>query len=470
VPLAALFVALLLTAYSQRYDYERDELYFRMLKPAWGYVDQPPLVPLLADLTQLLADQPWALRIPSTLAMVASVFVVAAIARELGGDRLAEGLAAWAFASSAAAMILGHILITSTFDLLVWPLVCLFVMRALLREEGRWWLYAGVVAGLSSYDKLLVVWLLLGIVIGLAVVGPRRVLLSPALLVAGPVCLLLALPNVVYQVAHDWPQFRMGAALADNNAGEVRWFMWVLLLLVIGPVLVPVWVAGLVAMLRRPEWRPVRCVVVAFGVVLVLTFVSGAQPHYPTGLLVVLLAAGSVPTAAWMRRSRGRAALVTAAVVVNFVTSAVLGLPVLPVQVLGDTPVPELNLTAQDQVGWRTYVEQIRRVARSAGVDVVVTSNYGEAGAVARYAPELQVFSGQNALFEAGPPPTSATDVVFVGGQLPVARRLFSACRVETGLDNQVGVDNEEQEQPVAVCRGLRSGWARSWPTLEHLD
>jgi hypothetical protein len=470
VLLAALFVALLLTAYGQRYDYERDELYFRMLKPAWGYVDQPPLVPLLADLTQLIADQPWALRIPSTLAVVASVFVVAAIARELGGDRLAEGLAAWAFASSAAAMILGHILITSTFDLLVWPLVCLFVMRALLREEGRWWLYAGVVAGLSSYDKLLVVWLLLGIVIGLVVVGPRRVLVSPALLVAGLVCLVLALPNVVYQVAHDWPQFRMGAALADNNAGEVRWFMWVLLLLIIGPVLVPVWVAGLVAILRRPEWRPVRCVVVAFGVVLVLTFVSGAQPHYPTGLLVVLLAAGAVPTAAWMRRSRGRAALVTAAVVVNLVTSAVLGLPVLPLQVLGDTPVPELNLTAQDQVGWRTYVEQIREVARSAGVDVVVTSNYGEAGAVARYAPELQVFSGQNALFDAGPPPAVASDVVFVGGQLPLARRLFRTCRVEADLDNRVGVDNEEQGQPVAVCRGLRASWARSWPALEHLD
>jgi 4-amino-4-deoxy-L-arabinose transferase-like glycosyltransferase len=246
VVLAAVCVALLLSAFSQGYDYERDELYFRMLAPAWGYVDQPPLVPLLADLTQLIADEPWALRLPSTVAVVASVCVVGAIAKELGGDRLSEGLAAWAFASSAAAMILGHVLLTTTFDLLVWPLVCLFVMRALLREEGHWWLYAGVVTGVASYEKLLVVWLLLGIGIGLVLLGPRRVLITKSLLLGCLVCFVLALPNVVYQVANGWPQLRMGAALADNNAGEVRWFMWVLLLVVIGPTLVPIWVAGLV--------------------------------------------------------------------------------------------------------------------------------------------------------------------------------------------------------------------------------
>jgi 4-amino-4-deoxy-L-arabinose transferase-like glycosyltransferase len=470
VVLAAVCVALLLSAFSQGYDYERDELYFRMLSPAWGYVDQPPLVPLLADLTQVIADEPWALRIPSTLAVVASVFVVAAIARELGGDRRSEGLAAWAFGSSAAAMILGHVLLTTTFDLLVWPLVCLFALRALLRDEGRWWLYAGVVAGIASYDKLLVVWLLLGIGIGLLLLGPRRVLITRPLLLGCLVCFVLALPNVVYQVANGWPQLRMGAALADNNAGEVRWFMWVLLLIVIGPTLVPIWVAGLVGILRRPAWRSGRCIVVAFGVVLLLTFVSGAQPHYPTGLLVVLLAAGAVPTAERMRTSRGWTALVAAAVAVNFVASVFLGLPVLPVNVLGDTPVPELNLVAQDQIGWRAYVDQIRRVASSAGVDVVVTSNYGEAGAIARYAEGLNVFSAQNALYASGPPPANATDVVFVGGQLPLAQQLFKSCEVQTELDNRVGVDNEEQGQPVAVCRGLRSSWARSWPVLEHLD
>jgi hypothetical protein len=467
---AAASLALLLTVLSQRYDYERDELYFRMLRPAWGYVDQPPLVPLLIDLTRLLADEPWALRTPSTLAVAASVVVVAAIARELGGGRLAQGIGAWTYAGSSAAMIFGHVLLTSTFDLLVWPLVCLFVMRALLRDEGRWWVYAGAVSGLASYDKLLVVWLLLGVGVGLVVLGPRRVLWSGPLLAGCLVALVLAAPNVIYQVSHGWPQLDMGAALAENNAGEVRWFMWVLLVLVLGPPLVPIWLAGLIGLVRRPQWRPVRCIVVAFAVVLLLTFVSGAQPHYPTGLLVVLLAAGAVPAAELVSRSRGWRVALVGGVGINTAMSIVIGLPVLPVMVLGDTPIPAMNIVAADQVGWQAYGAQITAVARAHDVDVVVTSNYGEAGAVARYAEKLRVFSGQNALYDEGPPPETAKTVVFVGEQLPVARLLFHTCTIEARLDNEVGVDNEEQGVPVAVCQGLRSSWAESWPRLRHLD
>jgi 4-amino-4-deoxy-L-arabinose transferase-like glycosyltransferase len=467
---AAAALAVVLTVFSQRYDYERDELYFRMLRPAWGYVDQPPLMPLLADLTQLVADQPWALRIPSTVAVAASVLVVAMITRELGGSRAAQILAAWTYAGSSAVMIFGHVLLTSTFDLLTWPLICLFVMRALLGGDGRWWIAAGVVAGLTSYDKLLVVWLLLGIAVGLLTVGPRKVLRSRPVMLACAVAFVLALPNVIYQATHGWPQLDMGAALADNNAGEVRWFMWVLLILVLGPPLVPIWVAGIVGLLRREEWRPVRCVVVAFGVVLLLTFVSGAQPHYPTGLLVVLLAAGAVPAAELMERASAWRKIVISGVGLNTLVSLVIGLPILPLSVLGDSPIPAMNLVAADQVGWRAYVSQIEQVTASAGVDVVVTSNYGEAGAIARYGSGLSVFSGQNALYDEGPPPVDATTVVFVGEQLPVAKQLFDTCEIKARLDNGVGVDNEEQDVPVAICRGLVEGWASAWPRLAHLD
>ncbi|HSV41388.1 MAG TPA: glycosyltransferase family 39 protein [Nocardioidaceae bacterium] len=466
----AVALGALLTAFSQRYDYHRDELYFRMLEPAWGYVDQPPLAPLLADLTQLLADQPWALRLPSTIAVSLSVIVVTLVTRELGGGRAAQLIAAFAYAGSAAVMIFGHVLLTSTFDLLVWPLVCLFVLRGLLRGEGHWWVYAGLVAGLASYDKLLVVWLLLGIGVGLLTVGPRHVLLSRPVLAACGVCLLLALPNVIYQATHGWPQLEMGAALAENNAGEVRWFMWVLLVLVLGPPLVPIWVAGIVALLRRPEWRPARCLVVAFGVVLLFTFVSGAQPHYPTGLVVVFLAVGAVPAAELVARSRPWRGVLAAGLVLNAGVSALIGLPVLSVATLGETPVPDLSIVAADQVGWRRYVEQIASVTAEVDVQTVVTSNYGEAGAVARYAPELEVYSGQNALYDVGPPPTSVSSVVFVGEQLSTARELFDECVVATRLDNRVGVDNEEQGVPVAVCSGLRQPWSVSWPRLHHLD
>ncbi|HET7094034.1 MAG TPA: hypothetical protein VFI22_11160, partial [Thermomicrobiales bacterium] len=104
---------------------------------------------------------------------------------------------------------------------------------------------------------------------------------------------------------------------------------------------------------------------------------------------------------------------------------------------------------------------------------VIVTSNYGEAGAVARYGPALglpAVYSGQNQLAKRAAPPSSANVVVFVGGQLDNATPLFDSCQVVGRLDNGVDVDNEEQGEPIAICRGPVGGWSAVWPRLAHKD
>jgi hypothetical protein len=249
----------------------------------------------------------------------------------------------------------------------------------------------------------------------------------------------------------------------------VRWFAWVFLVLVLGPVLAGVWLAGLRGLWRDPRWRPVRFLVPAFAVLVLFTVVGGAQPHYPTFLIGVIFAAGVVTLgerlfSAWWR----------AAVGLNAVVAAAISLPVLPLSVLGRTPIPGLNQLTADQVGWPRYVEQIQAVhdglpAEQQPNAVVVTSNYGEAGAVHAFS-DLAVFSGHNALYDLGPPPEDTVTVVFVGGQLDGVAPLFAECRTATRLDNGVGVDNEEQGQPIAVCTGPRQSWARLWPRLRHLD
>jgi hypothetical protein len=103
----------------------------------------------------------------------------------------------------------------------------------------------------------------------------------------------------------------------------------------------------------------------------------------------------------------------------------------------------------------------------------VVSSNYGEAGALARYGPEYgitTVYSAHNQLYYQSRPPDSATVAVVVGGELHAFRSHFDACRVRARLHNGVGVHNEEQGEPVAVCRGMRASWARIWPAFQHYD
>ena len=87
-----------------------------MLPPAWGYTDQPLLTPLLARATLLLADEPWALRLPAMVFAVLSVVVVAYLTREVGGGRLAEALAAWGYAYGTFTLNFGHMLMTA------WPI------------------------------------------------------------------------------------------------------------------------------------------------------------------------------------------------------------------------------------------------------------------------------------------------------------------------------------------------------------
>jgi len=334
----------------------------------------------------------------------------------------------------------------------------------------------GGLVGLSLFNKHLIVLLLVGLGVGLLAAGPRAVFRSPWLWAGVGVALLLAAPNLVYQATHDWPQFTMARALSERGGGEARAPLLPMQLVLLGVGLVPVWVAGFVALLRRPAWRPGRALALAYPVVLVVTLATAGQFYYPLGLVILLFAAGCVPTVEWLGRRPARRALVAAGVVLNGAIGAVVALPLVPVGSLGDTPIPDVNQTARDAVGWPVYVQTVSDVysalpAEDRARAVLLTTNYGEAGALHRYGPEHglpDVYSGHNELWFAGPPPESATVVVAWTQELSKLRTLFAECEQRAVMDNRVGVDNEEQGSVVAVCRNPVGGWSTIWPRLQH--
>lgn len=474
VLLAAVTLAAVLTVLSTRYGYHRDELYFRLLPPSWGYLDQPPLTPALARLSTGVADELWALRLPATLLAAGSVLVVALITREVGGDRLAQGIAAWGYAFGTMTLSFGHVLLTSSLDLVVWPVVLLAALRA-VRRDPRWWLVAGAVVGLSTYNKWLITMLVISVLAGLALVGPRRALRSRWLLVSAGLAVLIALPNIGWQLSHGLPQLAMGGALSENNGTEVRISTIPMLLVMVGPLLVFCIVAGLFRLVRDPYWRDLRFVAVALAVCVGLTIAGGAQFYYPYGVLAVVFALGCVPVARYAQGSARRRSLVLGLVGLHVLTNTVISLPVLPEPVLAASPIPSLNQSVGDQVGWPAYVGQIDRVideaVRSDPAAVVLTSNYGQAGALDRFSrhQEIKVFSGHVALWDVASPPPGTQTVVVVGRQIRVLGDDFASCETLAQLTSGVAIDNEEEGSPVGICRGPRRSWAEIWPTLRHL-
>jgi 4-amino-4-deoxy-L-arabinose transferase-like glycosyltransferase len=215
-------ITILLFATSTGYGYHRDELYFRVLGHhlAWGYIDQPPLTPLLGRVsTSIFGDELWALRLPAVLCIAANAVLLALIARELDGAALAQTLAALGGAS-AFTLIGGHLLLTATFDLLVWAAVILFMLKALVRESPRWWLAAGAATGIGLYNRHLVVLLLLSVGLGALLLGPRRLFATRWLWLGVAVALLVGAPNLIYQATHGWPQFAMAHALAVHKGHD----------------------------------------------------------------------------------------------------------------------------------------------------------------------------------------------------------------------------------------------------------
>jgi hypothetical protein len=467
---ASAALAAVLAILNGRYDYHRDELYFRMLDPAWGYVDQPPLTPLLGKAaTALLGDSLWAFRFPSILCMVGLLWIAALLTREFGGGKAAQALCVWGLAFAGVALAFGHQLSTNSIDLIVWVAAILFAVKALLRDRPKWWLAVGAMAGIGLYNKHLIVLLLLSLGLALLAVGPRKALLSKWLWAGAGLALVIGSPNLVYQAVNDWPQLEMASAINETDGTENRILLLPFQFLLIGLFLVPVWIAGFTALLRRPEWRPVRALAVAYPILLAITLVSGGQFYYPMGLVMALYAAGCVPVAAWAATPGRRRALV-AGVALNSAISALVALPLLPIEVVGGTPIAAMNSSVPDGVGWQTYTDQVEAVvAANPEAGAVITANYGEAGALVRYGQDLPpVFSGHNALYEYGPPPAGADTVVTVGLDAAGLSRLFDSCEPAAELDSGLGVDNEEQGAVVAVCSGPVEEWARLWPEFQH--
>ncbi|MCX5064986.1 glycosyltransferase family 39 protein [Micromonospora lupini] len=474
---AATSVTLLLL--SGRYGYHRDELYFLLCGRhlAWGYVDQGPLVPALARLLDTIAPGNLVvLRTPSALLAGVAVLLVAAIARELGGGRSGQSFAAVLAALSGIVLAGGHLLSTTTVDLLVWLAVAWCAVRLLRTGDSRWALALGLVLGVGMLNKLLPALLAVGLLAGVLIAGPRRLLRDRGVLAAAGIAVLLAAPNLIWQAAHGFPQLGVAASIADGDgsySGRIDAFT--LQFLIISPYAVPIWIAGLVALLRRPAWRAYRAVGWAWVVVVGIVLVAGGKGYYDAPLLLVLAAAGAVVTVAWASRGSVwlRRGVLAAGAVPFLLPTVVLLLPVLPAERL-PAFVVDVNYDAGETIGWPAFADSVAAVHRGLPPQeraraVILTGNYGEAGALARYGPARglpRAYSGHNSMIDFGRPPAEADVVVAVGWERPDALNAwFDDCVLAGRVDQRVEVDNDENGGPIFVCRGLRRPWAQIWDT-----
>lgn len=469
-----------LVATSTRYGYHRDEMYFIVAgsHPAFGYPDQPPLVPLLCwAMNEIAHGSLLVLRLPSAIAAGTTTVVAALIAREVGGARRAQVIAALCAACSGFALAVGHFVTTTTFDLLSTSIVGWLLIRAILRGSGRALLAAGVVTGIGCQAKPQVAFVAVVAVAVWLVIGPRRLLRSWWLAGAVVAAIAIAAPYVIWQIVHGWPQLTVAANIGGSAEGGRAGFVPFQLVMV-SPVLVPVWIAGLCLPWRRPGLRPLRVLPITYGVLATAYLLGNGKAYYLASFYPILLGLGAIPTAEWTQRARAaaRTAWLAVGVAVSVLVSAVIALPLFPQRSLQGSIVMALNPDQGETVGWPAFIATVSAAWRSLPAaqrahTVIFTSNYGEAAAIDLFGRSRglpRAYSGHNGFSQWGQPGPSATTVVVIGytGASRAAPQ-FSDCTQLAIINNHVGLDNDEQGLPILRCRPT-APWAALWPQLRH--
>jgi hypothetical protein len=480
--IAALAVAVEL-AVSARYGYHRDELYFLSAGQhlSFGYVDQPALTPLLARLSSLATGGTLTgLRVLPALVLGVLVLLAGAISRRLGANRAGQLLAALATATCAEYLGALHLLTTTTPDMLAWAVTLYLAVRLLESRDPRWWLPIGITVGVGLAAKWNIAFLAAALLAGFAATATARPLLRSRWLVAGAVvAAALCAPDLIWQAMHGWPNLAVFRHL-QGEAGHNRAVYWIAQVVYTGVAVTPLWIAGLVWSLRSAAGRAFRPAGIACAAVLVLQFVLGGKPYYPGGIYVFLFAAGAVPAGAGLtalvplNALPSRLATRMTVIVAAGAIGALVALPLLPAAALHTAPLQKINYDLAETIGWSRQVALIAREyhalpAAQREHTTILTANYGEAGAIARYGAGYGLptaYSGQNSFWLWGPPPATATSALAIGLDPVLLHQEFRQVRQVATFRNGLGVDDDEQGTPVYLVSGLRKPWAQTWPAF----
>ncbi|WP_330179228.1 glycosyltransferase family 39 protein [Nocardia sp. NBC_01503] len=476
----ALAAAVVLGLRAGRYGYFGDELYFLSAgrRLAAGYVDQGPLVPLMARTAEWLAPgSVVVLRIPAIACGIGAIWVCAGVAREFGGGRAAQRLAALGFATTPFLITASATLSTFAVDATLTAALAWILVRWNRIRDNRLLLAVAVVAAVDLQVKLLLPVLAVGIAIGVLIFGPRALFRRPVSWAALVVVGLSVVPGLCWQASHGWPQLAMASVIAQEQraatGGVAGLPIQVALLLgMLGTLLAG---SGVWALLRSSALRPYRFVAIAALVQVVFVVATDSRPYYAAGLFPVLLAAGAVWWTEGEPRRWWRGVRLTAGVSAGLALAVVLVLP-LPQSALHDATDTQRELSTRMRLfgvsGWdelyaavAAQADELTPPARAH--TVVITQTYWQAAALDGHAPELPpVYSANRGYAYFGSPSQSATTVLYIGssGAESILRQTFSDVRVVDRLDSPLGFPGITRHVVLWRCDHPRRPWQEIWP------
>ncbi len=483
-------ICLLLHAFAnQHYGFFRDELYFIVCgrHPDWGYVDQPPLVPLIAAFADWAAPGSLtALRALPALLQTLLIAATVGLTRYLGAGIYARWLAGLCVLLAPVHLLFGTLLFTELFMPLAW-LCCAFLLIRMLRTgDARGWVAFGIVVGLALWSKYMILFDVAALAIALPFSPLRRTLVTPWPYVGAVIALAIIAPNIVWQSRHGWPFLELGAAAATGRGLTLSPQAYLLSQITLFGPGAAVWIAGLAAVAFAPAWRLYRLFALQWVVLVAIEVALHGKDYYPSSLYPPLFAFGAAAIDTAVRAAWARGAF-AALVLAGGLVVMPLALPILPVDkliayedALGYRPAPseqragaEMPQYFGDMFGWREMAKAVSDAYWALPEDerakaVFKARNYGEAAAIDVFGDHLPpAISGHNNYYLWGPGGHDGSVIIATGDDTKDAESVCTSVEIVGRIGNAHAMP-DETGLILFVCRGLKIPLIDLWPRFKN--
>jgi hypothetical protein len=510
---AAALMLHLLTA--GRYGIFRDEMYYLACSHhmAWGYVDHPPLTVLIAWLGRhVLGESLFAVRLLPALAGAALVWMTGAMAGEMGGGRFAQATAALAVVVAPMYLVMHGLLTDNVFEQLIWMGCVWLVIRAINTGNERYWLWFGVLAGVGFQNKYSIAFLLLGLLAGVALTPERKFLKSRYLWLGVLACVVIAMPNLIWQVRHQFPFLELihNVRMSGRDIARSPLAFIADQMMIMNPLLAPLWVGGLIWVFASSKGKRYRVLGWCFLVVLITLMAMKAKNYYVTPVYPMLFAAGAIGLEsltglslgysaeksvdgvrrvrnlhlAWIRSTYIFLLLVSGALLAPFCVPVLspenflryesgLGLKPPEIEHQDNGPFPQWFA---DEFGWEDMVREVARVYHSLPPDeqkrtAIFSNGWGEAAAVDYFGPKYglpHAISKHNSYWVWGPDNYDGSTMIILRSSGRNEPKQFRSVEDVGSVGHPFSRGDERFH--IFLCRGLKVDLRAAWPRLKMFD
>ncbi len=468
---------------NNRYDFHRDEL--QVLSDAlhldWGYVPYPPLTPFLEHiLLSVFGLSMVGLRLFAVLAQATAIVAGGLMARDLGGNRLAQVTAALAVAFAPLSLFEGTEFQYTAFDYLWWILVAWFTIRLLKSENPRWWIAIGAAVGMGLETKYAIAFLIAGLLAGIAMSQARRYLRNPWFWAGIGVALLIFLPNLIWLARHEFISYTFLQHIHVRDVGQGRGdhFWRDQVMICINLTALPLCLAGFIGFTRSRRYRMLAWMSL---VPVALFCIAKGRGYYTAGAYPALMAMGAVVAERWTAKlpTLGRFSIRAAYFAGFAFVSAYVCAIVIPLAQGG--PLRDFALKnngdLREEIGWEELVGTVASIRDSLSAEQqahlgITVGNYGEQGAIELLGPAYHLpppISTTNSAWYRGYPTPPPTTIIALGLTAEQANAIFTGCRL-AGHNNSSGILNEESmyHPDIFVCGPPHDPWPVLW--RKHRD